>query len=230
MLEDTIHGLESYYFNKHIVPDVLQRPFLDSNTSRGYQAVPNVAGVIKERIIYSFDYIISGLEEKLQVNDDLTREVFDEIHKKQVEDLRIYLNMRTDGAQLAPRAKGDFYGFSYNSYAKVIDLANKFWFYEEYLTGAKSKFAAMMPALRHVLHVPADEFLLNNLKRISTEYELEPFTYTNGGMSTLKSLEKYETVQLYVRAIVDAIPSKKFPGETTSPLVLDTYYAQANKE
>jgi hypothetical protein len=232
MLEETIHNLEGYYFNRHIVPDTLSLPFLDANTTRGYQAVPNTPGVIKERITFAFDYIVAGLEEKLDKTHDLSRTLFDDIHRKQVEDLRIYLNMRTDGAQLHPRAKGDFYGFSYNSYAKVIDLANKFWFYEQLLTGAKSKYVGLMPALRHCLHVPADEFLLNNLKKLSTDEAngLPPFAYTTGGMSVLKSLEKYEETQAYCRTVVDSIPSKKYPGESTSPLVLDTYYAQANKE
>jgi hypothetical protein len=232
MLEEYIHGLEGFYFNRHIVPDTLAKPFLDPNTIRGYQAIPNTPGVIKERITFAFDYIVAGLEEKLDKTHDLNRVHFDEFHRQQVNDLRIYLNMRTDGAQLHPRAKGDFNGYSYNSYAKVVDLVNKYWFFEQYLTGAKSKYVHFMPALRHVLHVPADEYLLNNLKRISGDegYGLAPYAYTTGGMSVLKSLEKYEDTQAYCRAVVDGVPSKKFPGESTSPLVLDTFYAQANAE
>jgi hypothetical protein len=228
MLEDYLGGLEGYYFGRYLVAETLSRPFLDPNTIRGFQAIPNIPGVIKDRITFSFDYIVAGLEEKLDKLPAISRESFDELHRKQIEDLRVYLNMRTDGAQLAPRAKGEFYGYSYNSYAKVIDLVNKYWYFEQVLIGAKSKYADRVAALRGVLHVPADEFLMANLKRMSTEYSLTPYNYTTGGMSILKSLEKYEETQAYVRTIVDAVPSKRFTGETMSPLVLDSFYGKAN--
>ena len=127
-----------------------------------------------------------------------------------------------------PAANGEYYGRAYNSYAKVVDLANKHWFCKVFLSTKKNtKYANRLAAVRNALHVPIDIQVLNGIRDLLARNEQPPIDLPKGGMGTVKTFEKYTALQQAFRGLVDPVPSDRFPGETVAPLVIDSYWPKS---
>jgi hypothetical protein len=223
-LADEITKLEKYYFDKHVTEELLEQPYIASNTWRGFSSTFKTKDAASHALLYSYDHITLDLEAFLDANAAFDRDAFDACHHKQVEDLRIHLNIQPNGDRVTASSKGDYYGCAYNSYAKVVDLANKHWFAKVLLSRGKNKYTPRLAELRTVLHAPLDMQALTGLRNLLARNEMPTDDLPNGGMATVKSQEKYATVQGILRALADDVPSARFDGEPTAALVFDAYW------
>ena len=226
-LPEEIVAMETYYFGKYLDDDMKGEPYIDSDTWRGFSSKFKTKDLASHSLLCAYEHIILDLESFLDDRTEFTREEFDAQHHRQIESLRIHLNIQSNGDQVAAAANGTFYGSAYNSYAKVVDLANKTWFARVFLSNNKSKYSPHLPKLRHALHVPLDITAHNGLRHLMEKHSLPPADLPKGGMGTVKSQGKYLEMQSLVRSIVDPIKSDRFESETVAPLVIDSYWTKS---
>src|SRR6266404_6069519 len=149
---DRLNQLERYWFFQRTSGEASASGYIGSNTWKGFCSIPKIASAPSEALKNAFNMLAGSLKQFLGRTPNLTRQVFDVYHEKQVEELFDLLQTARAGVVVQARADGNFHERAYNSYAKVVNLAHSHWCFRPQPNGRIEKDPpASFPDLRRCL-------------------------------------------------------------------------------
>jgi hypothetical protein len=178
-------------------------------------------------LVSAFDFLVGRFERFFKKTQSLDRVRFDAFHREETKALYQYSKSFHSGIIVHPAASGSFYGYAYNSFAKVLNLAYTHWCFRTNPLSKKIQYEpALHPELLFCLHIPLDNKVLERIKNLSSDGCIPNLSVhiPNGGMGSIKSKEHYYQIQNYLRAVADNVPSKNFLGKTVSPLAFEALW------
>lgn len=222
-----LNKLEHLFFCERTAGFASGSGYIDQSTLRAWRCEPKQAGWIKHRMVVAFEHLGKSLEAFLKANPAPDRDRFDAFHDGLVKELYEFLSSTRQRPVVHPSVEGNFHGYAYNVYAKVVDLAYTHWcFRPPHSSNSAVRYPpSEFPALRHVLHVPLDGKVVAELHGLWDKGTLPQPQFSTpprgGGMGSIRSRDQYNDLQSYFRANSDPIRSTNFPGHSVSPLAFD---------
>lgn len=226
-IANRLNKMERTYFFERMTGEASGSGYIASNTWRGWRASPRIDGAVKDALVAAFDFLIDRFERFLRSAIPLNRSLFDKFHEGEIDALYQFERSYHQEIIIHPDAVGDFKGYAYNSYAKIINLAHTHWCFRPQPFSKKIKYNPIdSHELRHSLHVPLDTKVfagINNLRSTGLLIK-SSVRIPKGGMGAVKSKEHYCQIQNYLRSVADQVPSANFNGNTVSPLAFEALW------
>jgi hypothetical protein len=222
-LEQHLNELEHAYFFQREKGGASGSGYIGTNTFRAWRSTPYKKGVIGNRLESAFRPLNKRLDEFIRDRPQPSREEFDRFHSDEVD--WFYGFTHLGDIVIHPSASGEYHGYPYNAYAKIVNLAHMHGCFHKSYDGVVKYDPLGHPHLRHCLHVVLDSKVNIGIRdAIKAGILPESGVEIPSSMGGIKTKQHYYEIQDYLRSVVDSVASRNFPGHSVCPLAFEGHW------